>query len=182
MTTFMLKGNLRVCQRQLTDTAPGFHEAIDDAIEAHPKASQHAGMRNCAMEAFEQTARIAGLLSNGTKVVVAGLAGGLGLTGNACGALAATVFALTLKYFIERNKPKHSLIRSNLQGLQLWDGWLDPSREVLRRFKERFGTKLCSRITGTTFEDNDSLYDFLQKGNCNRVVSALSSEVREVNS
>ncbi|TFG83535.1 MAG: hypothetical protein E4H20_05285 [Spirochaetales bacterium] len=42
-------------------------------------------------------------------IAIAGLAGGLGLSGNVCAALASTIVAILLKYFRDRNRPKHSM-------------------------------------------------------------------------
>ena len=117
MIRFLLKGNLRVCRRQLIEYGPVFDDVIDESIDTSDVAGTDGPPLNCASLAFRRTAEAIGLEIEEGQTVTAGLAGGLGLSGNGCGALAATIFALALKYFIDRQKPKHSMLRSNLQGL-----------------------------------------------------------------
>ena len=67
-------------------------------------------------------AEILGLKEYNDPAIVAGFAGGVGLSGNVCGALAATLYALAVKYFVDRNKPKHGMLRSNMQGIKIEQG------------------------------------------------------------
>ena len=173
MLKFMAKGNLRVCQGQLADNAADFHARIDEALEQAQSKKTAGALRNCASEAYRNTAKQIGLEVEDGDVIVAGLAGGIGLSGNGCGALAATVFAISLKYFLDRKKPKHSMLRSNLQGFQIGYGWTEPSRRVVESFREKFGTKMCSDITKTSFASPDELHAFLETGACSGVLDSL---------
>jgi hypothetical protein len=167
MPLYLLKGNLRVCLRQLSECALDFHNRIDETLQIVETSGEAQPLRNCASESFRETARVIGLEEEDGDVLVAGLAGGLGLSGNGCGALVGAVFAHMLKYFKDRDKPKHSMLRSNLQGLYIGDGWMEPAREVVRRFTNALDTKKCAEITQTEFGSPEDLHRYLETGACN---------------
>jgi hypothetical protein len=176
---FMMRGNLRKCQGQLSELAPEFHELLEQTIvesRQHPRGGKARQAENCAVEAFRRVSSAIGLKSDGYEVVAAGLAGGLGLSGNACGALAAAVLAVSLKYFQERNRPKHSMIRSLLQGVQVGVGWMEPSKQISRGFRSRFGTKLCAQITGKSFARAEELAAHLEAGGCDAVLEEVTAD------
>ncbi|MBU8914333.1 MAG: C-GCAxxG-C-C family protein [Spirochaetales bacterium] len=81
----------------------------------------------------------------------------------------------TRKYFIDREKPKHSMIRSNLQGMLVGDGWMAPSRYILKQFKDEFGTKMCSEISGASFQSAGQLEEHLNAGKCDSVQDTLAN-------
>ena len=173
MPMFLAKGNLRVCQRQLVEFAPVFDQKIDETIEQAGKAAGCRQCANCAANAFLRVAEVIGVDAPEGASVCAGLAGGIGLSGNGCGALGASILALNLKYFKERDRPKHSMIRSNLQGMSIGDGWMRQSREVLGKFIDRHGSKKCSEITGRTFATETELDGYLRSGSCESVTDTL---------
>jgi hypothetical protein len=177
---YMLKGNLGVCSRLLSGLTPGFHDLIDRTIDGHRRQGAAAPCRNCAVEAFERVSGAIGFPVDGTSVVAAGFAGGLGLSGNACGALAAAILALSMKYFTGRNRPKHSMIRSDLQGLFVGIGWMKPSMEVARQFRIRFPGRTCASIAGRAFASSRDLSAHLGAGRCEPVLEAVVSAARAV--
>jgi hypothetical protein len=177
---YMLRGNLGVCSRLLCGLAPAFHDLIDRAIDEHRQRGAAAPCRNCAVEAFERVSAAIGFPVDGASVVAAGFAGGLGLSGNVCGALAAAILAVSLKYFTGRNRPKHSMIRSDLQGLFVGIGWMKPSMEIARQFRIRFPGRTCASIAGRTFATNGDLSAHLVAGRCEPVLEAVVSAARAV--
>ncbi len=74
LVQFMLKGNLRVCQGQLCDMAPVFHDIIEKTMSERGQFTAGARRRNCAAEAFDRVSEAIGLKTDGLDVVVAGLA------------------------------------------------------------------------------------------------------------
>ena len=178
---FIRRGNLGGCAALLADMAPVFHDVIDAELrEGDRKATSVAEgaplhCRNCAVEAFDRVCGAIGLPADGMGTVAAGFAGGLGLSGNVCGALASSILAVTLKYFMERNKPKHSLVRSELQGLWIGTGWMIPAQEVSREFRGRFGSRLCSKVSGERFAGPEALSAFLATGGCGEVLNAVTA-------
>jgi hypothetical protein len=175
---YMMKGDLGVCSRLLSGLAPALHDLIDRTIDEHRQRGGAAPCRNCAVEAFERVSAAIGLPVDGTSVVAAGFAGGLGLSGNACGALAAAILAVSLKYFNERNRPKHSMIRSDLQGLFVGIGWMKPSMEIARQFRIRFPGRTCASIAGRAFASSGDLSAHVGAGRCEPVLEAVVSAAR----
>ena len=173
MIKYMLKGNLPVCQKNIAKWAPRFKKQIDTTLNEYNEQDAPQKQRNCACEAMQRISKAIGLEVEPYDVIVAGFAGGLGLSGNACGALASAIFTLCLQYFRNRNKPKHSMIRSMLQGFSIGDAWMNPSRNLLKEFKDRFGSKFCKGITKRSFSSNAELSDYLGEGHCDVVVNSL---------
>jgi hypothetical protein len=176
---YMVKGNLGVCSRLFSGLGPELHAIIDRTIDEYHVRASAAPCRNCAAEAYDRVCASIGFPSDGAGAVAAGFAGGLGLSGNACGALAAAILAVSMKYFTERGRPKHSMIRSDLQGLFLGIGWMRPSMEVARRFRSRFGGKTCASIAGRTFASADELSAHLGTGRCEPVLEEVATAARD---
>lgn len=172
---FMSLGNMDICQGHMVDFVPKFHQRINVVLDSDTAAERETHERNCAMEAYERAVKALSLTEYTDPVIVAGLAGGIAMSGNVCGALAATVYAMAIKYFTDRNKPKHSKFRSNLQGMNIANGWIKPMQKLSSSFQNEIKGKKCSDITGQTFPSSTDLSAFLQEGNCNRVLDKLEA-------
>jgi hypothetical protein len=94
-------------------------------------------------------------------VMVAGFAGGLGLSGNGCGALSAAMWMNTLTR-IRANKYKSSLS--------------DPeSEKILKAFHEVTGYEMeCSKICGQRFKTIDEHTEFIKSGGCDKLIQILA--------
>ena len=102
--------------------------------------------------------------SDEEMVMVAGFAGGLGLSGNGCGALAAAVW-------------KNALIHNRKQTGKSasYDPATDPT---LKAFYEETGYEMqCDKICGQRFETVDDHTEFLKKGGCKKLISVLAEAV-----
>jgi hypothetical protein len=99
--------------------------------------------------------------------MAAGLAGGIGLCGGACGALGAAVWFLGMKRYEEKgNKPKYEDHVRDPRSQELIDGFL---RATDFKFE-------CAEIVGRTFESVEDHADFLRDGGCSAVLDALALE------
>jgi hypothetical protein len=132
-------------------------EAIQSA--AGGLSREQAGlpqMMNCA-------SLVAGKMGAGDReqVMVAGFAGGLGLSGNACGALSAAIWIKTLAWGGEH--PGKS-------------GYRNPrAKRALQAFLGAAGSEmLCHRITGRRFKNMADHSDFMKDGGCARIIEALA--------
>lgn len=96
-------------------------------------------------------------------VMVAGFAGGLGLTGQACGALSAAIWMDTLA----RNRKKTDSKES---------AFPDPEAEkILNKFYEATDSKiLCHEITGLKFKTIDEHTEFIKNGGCEKLINVLA--------
>lgn len=94
-------------------------------------------------------------------VMVAGLAGGLGLSGNACGALSAAIWMNTLDYCRNHiGKPAYPNPKAT---------------NTLKVFKQATDAEfLCSKITGKCFKTIDDHTEFIKNGGCNNLINVLA--------
>lgn len=95
------------------------------------------------------------------KAIVAGLAGGLGLSGGGCGALAAAMWKNTLRR-VRRGKYKYSLTDPQLEKIP--DVFLSATR----------GEMECRRICDRTFDNLEEHSDFIQSGGCGELIKSLA--------
>jgi hypothetical protein len=96
------------------------------------------------------------------SVMVAGLAGGIGLSGAACGALGAAI------WFIAMN-----LGREGIEKIQM-----TPPRcqDAIDRLVVSAGPELgCSRIVGRRFESIDDHAAYLHGGGCSEIIEELAA-------
>ena len=134
-------------------------EAINSAIkglEIHQSdLPQHA--LSCASE----VARKMGA-SDEEMVAVAGFSGGLGLSGNACGALSAAIW-------------KNSLVWSRTHpGKSTWSN--RNAKDTLKAFNaETDSEMLCHKICGQRFETIEDHSAFIKNGGCSRLMNILSA-------
>ncbi len=96
-------------------------------------------------------------------VMAAGFAGGLGLSGNACGALAAAVWMKTLVWC--RANPG--------QPTPLFDN--PDIKDAMKAFYSTTGSKiLCREVTGRRFESMDDHTEFIHGGGCAALIDVLA--------
>jgi hypothetical protein len=105
-------------------------------------------------------------------VTVAGFAGGLGLSGNACGALSAAIWMKNLAWC--RKHPGEPLPYLDNPDVD----------ETLEAFFAVTGTEiLCHKITGQCFKKLIDHTEFIKQGGCSKLISALAkwraNETRE---
>lgn len=93
--------------------------------------------------------------------MVAGWAGGMGLSGNACGALAASIWKTILE-LVKKENWKYSMS--------------DPVTEkLLKKFYEFTDYKMeCHEICGKRFNSIDEHTEFIKTGGCKKLINVLS--------
>ena len=96
-------------------------------------------------------------------VTVAGFAGGLGLSGNACGALSAAIWMKNLAWC--RKHPGEPLSYYDNPNVD----------ETLEAFFNVTGSEiLCEKISGQCFKTIGDHTEFMRNGGCNKLISALA--------
>lgn len=99
-------------------------------------------------------------------MMVAGFAGGLGLSGKACGALSAAIWYKTLQW-----------VRENPGKLPPYINY-KTGKAILKRFRDISGSDMaCAKITGKHFETIDDHSEYIHNGGCNVLIEALA-EIR----
>ncbi len=94
-------------------------------------------------------------------VMVAGFAGGMGLSGNACGALGAAIWLNSLAWC--RKHPGKS-------------GYSNPdAKEILKAFIGITGSEfLCHKISGQCFKTIGDHTEFVKNGGCDKLINVLA--------
>lgn len=161
MAKFMLKTTLKgmensTCFILAEKWAP---EAIESATKG--LAIRQSDLPQHALSCASEVARKMGA-SDEEMVAVAGFSGGLGLSGNACGALSAAIW-------------KNSLVWSRTHpGKSTWSN--RNAKDTLKAFNiETDSEMLCYKICGQRFETIEDHSDFIKNGGCRRLINVLAS-------
>ncbi len=155
MAKFMLTGKFLSCFTLAKNWAP---EAIQAANEALTR--EHINLPKIPISCASEVARKMGA-SDEEMVMVAGFAGGLGLSGNACGALSAAIWMNTLAWCKET--PGKA-------------GYPNPkAKSTLEAFHSAADYEfLCSTISGQNFKTLDDHTEFINNGGCDSLINALA--------
>ena len=101
--------------------------------------------------------------SDEEAVMVAGFAGGIGLSGNACGALSAAIWYKMLDWN-KKNPGKTPSFFNN-----------QDTKKIFRAFYIQTDSEmLCSKISGTQFKSIDEHSEFIRSGGCGKLINALA--------
>ena len=98
-------------------------------------------------------------------VMVSGFSGGLGLSGNACGALSAAIWKRMLDWC--RDNPTKSPPFFNNKT----------AKKILKTFNTATNKKmLCSDICGIKFKDLEDHTEYIKQGGCKKLISLLANK------
>jgi len=151
---YMFTGKFYGCFKLADKWAP---EAIESAKEGLLKQFElKQSPISCASEVVKKMDG-----SHEETVMVAGFAGGLGLSGNACGALAAAIWKTILE-LIKKDEWK--------------PGFKDPvSEKIIERFYEATDYKMeCHEICGMRFKTLDEHTEYIKNGGCDSLINVLA--------
>ena len=99
--------------------------------------------------------------SSEQMATVAGLAGGMGLSGNACAALSTAIWMKAMKWC--KDNPDKSLYN------------YPEGRNILEAFYKVTGNTIeCKEITGKRFENIEEHTEFIENGGCKDIINELS--------
>jgi len=159
---FLLKGGSIGCFRMASHYAPLAYDAIEENLkEADSNASD---------QPFSCTALLAKKAGANEKhqTMAAGLAGGIGLCGEACGALGTAVWIKAMQ--AKQQNPE----------IDLW-GDKDFSQDfetLVEVFLEASDYEFeCANIVGRKFKDVEDHGDHLKQGGCSRIIDALADNL-----
>ncbi|MDJ0645611.1 MAG: C-GCAxxG-C-C family protein [Flavobacteriaceae bacterium] len=162
MTAFMLKVSLQGmnkshCFNLAEAWAPEAIEAASKGLAlGEDKPSEE--YLNCTADVVKRM--------GGTKeeqIMVAGFAGGLGLTGNGCGALSAAIWKKMVDWCKE-NPGKNPPFFNNKDA-----------KKILRAFNNETNGQLeCHKICGRQFSNVKAHSDYIQNGGCRELIEILA--------
>ncbi|MFH1313627.1 MAG: C-GCAxxG-C-C family protein [Candidatus Eisenbacteria bacterium] len=152
---FLLKGGTIRCVRMTAGYAPVAFSEIDSALsEEHVEAPSPPA--SCAAVLAQRMG-----VSDMHKAMAAGLAGGIGLSGGACGALGAAIWIIGMKTLKEGGKIAFKIPKAV---------------DTIDRFLKCTGSKFeCSEIVGRRFENIADHAGFLRDGGCSEIIGALTA-------
>jgi C_GCAxxG_C_C family probable redox protein len=133
-------------------------EAIQSAQEGLSSAHSDAPQISCAAE----VARKMGA-GDEEMVTVAGFAGGIGLSGNGCGALSAAIWMKTLAWCKEHPGKTPPFFNN------------PDANRILKTFREATNAKMrCHEICGRQFKTIDEHTAFIKNGGCAKLITILA--------
>lgn len=155
---YMLRGKFVNCLRLAGKWAPEALQAAREGLrEENSVLPRHS--LSCASEVVREMGG-----SEEEMAMVAGFAGGLGLSGNGCGALAATIW----KNALIHNQKKSGKSAS-------FNPDTDPT---LKAFYEETGYEImCDKICGKRFNTLKEHTAFIESGGCKKLIRTLAKAV-----
>ncbi len=158
---FFAKGGPIGCFRLAADYAQIAFDEINAALsEKHIEAP--SGPSSCAAMLAKETGA-----SDMHTVMAAGLAGGIGLSGGACGALGAAI------WIIGMNSGKEGVENIGFNSPRAADA-ID---EFLKSADYEFE---CSKIVGRRFENIGDHAGYLRDGGCSKIIEALATHIHNL--
>jgi hypothetical protein len=152
---FFLKGGPLICFSNSAAFARMSYHEIDQSLPVKPEVATYEPASCAAL----LVRKMGG--SDQHAVMAAGFAGGIGLSGGACGALGAAVWMLGIQTSQETGgKP----------------GFENPKAQAaLERYLEASDYEFeCAKVVGRQFEDVADHAEYLRGGGCARIIEALS--------
>jgi hypothetical protein len=117
---------------------------------------------NCTLSCASEVIKKMGATEE-EMVIVAGFAGGIGLSGQACGALGAVIWFKSLDW-CNRNPGKTPPFFNNTYV-----------KKTLQIFKDSTDSEmLCSKISGTVFNTSTEHTAYIQNSGCKDLINALA--------
>ncbi|WP_320112339.1 C-GCAxxG-C-C family protein [Draconibacterium orientale] len=153
---FFITGKPLNCARLIGRWAPEAISTADKSLSLSPETSTKPIVSCTSILAEKMGA------SKEKAMMLAGFAGGIGLSGNACGALGAAVYLKAEKWFRESPDDKRFIVPG--------------SEEIMRDFLlENRGEVRCRKICGKTFASAEEHSEYMRNGGCRKLIDLLAS-------
>ena len=158
MAKYMLTGKFLSCFKLAEGWAPDALQAAKEGL-LDEQSDYPQSTLNCATEVVKKMGG-----SDEQAVMVAGFAGGLGLSGSGCGALAAAIWMSTFKW-CGKNSGKSGYPNQNA------------TKTLENFYKATDYEAQCHKICGRRFETIDEHTEFIKNGGCEKLINALAQEI-----
>ncbi len=170
MFLYMAKGGPITCFKLASRYASEAFESIEESLATEPPEAPDEPV-SCA----SMLARRMGM-SDRHAAMLAGYAGGIGLSGGGCGALGTALWILALNHLEVLDPDKE-------QGKNLWDSkeFQTRANEVIEHFLKHSEFEFkCAKITGKTFENLPDHSGYLREGGCGELIEALAQHLEMI--
>jgi hypothetical protein len=155
MAKFFARGGPLLCFAMTAGYAQTAFREIDAAFSEQPAEAPAAPVSCAAVLARKMGA------SDMQAVMAAGLAGGLGLSGGACGALGAAIWIRAM--------------RQPSEGVEKVSLTFPGAEAVMERFLQSADYEFeCSQIVGRKFTSPDDHARYVREGGCSKIIDALA--------
>jgi len=158
MLKMMLKGGPITCVRMVVGYTPKAYSEINTALSVN-----HIEAPSPPVSCATMLAQKMGM-SDLHTVMMAGFAGGIGLSGGACGALGAAMWIIGI------NNPTQGGLNKKMNNPKV--------SEVIDRFIKSDAADFrfeCSEIVGRKFENIDDHASYLHEGGCSELIELLAT-------
>jgi hypothetical protein len=153
---FIVKGGTIHCFHMSRKYAKASYEEINSSLSENDIDTPSAPVSCSAMLAEKMGS------SEIQKVMAAGLAGGIGFCGGACGALGTAIWITGIKKLEKEGG------RINFKSQEAGD--------VINKFLKCTDYEFeCSKIVGRKFKDVDDHANYLHEGGCSKIIDALAT-------
>ncbi len=151
---FLAKGGPIGCFRMAARYAPEVRKVINTALSEATFEAPSPPISCTALLAEKMG------VSEKHVVMAAGLAGGIGFSGGACGALGAAIWVTGIDHTGEEI------------GLNITNSW---ASEVIESFLESSDYEFeCAKIVGRKFDDVNDHANYLCNGGCSKIIETLA--------
>lgn len=158
---YFLSGRFLHCFKLAQEWAP---DAIEAALQGLGEGDKLIGPEDRSLKNSMNCASLVAKrlgASDEEMVMVAGFAGGLGLSGGGCGALSAAIWMRSLDWCREHEG------KSSFKNPE--------ATRVVEAFEEEAdGRILCSELSGQKFNSYDKHTDYIHDGGCENLIRALT--------
>jgi hypothetical protein len=157
MKYFILKGGTISCLRMAKNYAPDAFREINSAL-----SQEYIETPSPPVSCAAALARKMGV-SERQATMAAGLAGGIGLSGEGCGALGTAIWIIGMN--------------SSKEGNGKVEYKSSKALEAIDRFLKRSDYEFeCATIVGRKFENISDHAQYIGEGGCSKIIEALASE------
>jgi hypothetical protein len=156
LVKYLILGKTFTCRNLGGNWAPEAVQSVNSGLNENNNIPK--GCKSCASEVAIKMGA-----SEEESVLVSGFAGGIGLSGNACGALGAAIWIKTITWM--RNNPgKNPPYFNNPEA-----------RKTLKTFRKATNSEmLCKFITGKQFTSLEQHTAFIDSGGCSKLIDVLA--------
>ncbi|WP_167618407.1 C-GCAxxG-C-C family protein [Maribellus sediminis] len=155
MVKYFITGKPLGCARLIGKWAPEAVAAAEKGLVEN--GTEEGNVVSCASVLAEKMGA-----SKEKAMMLAGFAGGIGLCGNACGALGAAVYLRSEEWF--KKHPNDTTFK------------IPEGQDVLKRFlQETDGKVKCSELCGRKFSTVEEHSEYIQNGGCKHLIDVLAS-------
>ncbi len=157
LKTMLVGNNNSPCFNLAEQWAP---EAIQSAKEG--LSEEQIDLTQQPVSCASEVAKRMGA-SDEEMVMVSGFAGGLGLSGNACGALSAAIWMYTLSWCKENPGKTPPFFNNPI------------AKKIIKAFNEATDSEIiCNKITGQRFKTINDHSEFIISGGCEKLINVLA--------